>query len=76
MNSCNHPNIPKIIKVLIPNDINNHDIYIIEENRGKNLYYITTHSPQIPGWNSDHIKYIIYQIFVTLLYLHVYNYIY
>lgn len=71
LNACDHPNIPKILKIIVPENIKSDNIFMIEEDRGKDLIYIMSHSPQISGWNSDHIKYIIYEVFRTLLYLHV-----
>lgn len=43
---------------------------IIEENRGNNLASIASSSPLVGGWSKQHIKFIIYELFCTLKYLH------
>lgn len=45
-------------------------IFIVEEYRGHDLLYIMERSPSIVGWGTKQIKYIIYEILRTLLYLH------
>lgn len=45
-------------------------IFIVEEYRGNDLLYIMERSPCIVGWGSKQIKFIIYEILRTLLYLH------
>lgn len=65
MKRCNHPNIPKLLHT----DLEDEKIYLIEENRGKDLLYIMKNSSKIYGWSIRHVKYIIYEVLKTLYYL-------
>lgn len=57
--------------VIIPDNDSTSSIFLVEEDRGRDLLSIMEKSPTIKGWCSVQVKYIIYQLFCTLLYLHV-----
>lgn len=86
LRQLNHPNLPRlqyksviynvISKVLRPPNDNCDCLCLIEENCGVNLTNIAMSSPRVGGWSVQHIKFIMYQLFRTLKYLHVYNDIY
>lgn len=73
-----HPNIPKILywniiyrKILKPDSFDSGEcVCIIEKDCGTNLQKVIMNSHLINGWCNEHIKFIMYQIFCTLKYLH------
>ncbi|KAK8804356.1 hypothetical protein WA588_004571 [Blastocystis sp. NMH] len=70
LRQCNHPNISKLLDILVPPDpYSFRCLWTIQEYGGWDLSRIVRNSQRIAGWGPNHVKFIIYQLLCGLLYM-------
>ena len=70
LRQCNHPNICKLLDVLVPPDpASFKNLWTIQEYGGWDLSRVVKNYQRITGWGPKHVKFIIYQLLCGLLYM-------
>ncbi|KNB43845.1 mitogen-activated protein kinase [Blastocystis sp. subtype 4] len=70
LRQCNHPNIAKLVNVLLPPDEDNfRQLWIVQEYGGWDLSKVMKSYKRIDGWCDKHVKSVVYQMLCGLLYM-------